>query len=143
MWLVAGAELVQDVPSTATARIRQRSRGNRGKNDVIDASAAASVAARPVTGNPVTAEGLTAVMAVLDERRNNLITHRTRLVNQGIPAARCAVERLMRGDGLVGVRRGKSKRTTIADPAADGPADLVRRQFAALAPDRLWVADIT
>ena len=82
LWLVARGELVQDVPSTATARIRQLSRGNRRKNDVIDASAAASVAALSGDGNPVTAEDLTAVMVVLDERRNNLITHRTRLVNQ-------------------------------------------------------------
>src|SRR6185312_10993044 len=59
------------------------------------------------------------------------------------PAARCAVERLMRADGLVGIRRGKRKRTTIADPAAQRPADLVGRRFGALAPDRLWVADIT
>jgi putative transposase len=65
------------------------------------------------------------------------------LNREGIPAARCAVERLMRQDGLVGVRRGKTKRTTVADPAAQRPADLVQRRFAALAPDRLWVADIT
>jgi putative transposase len=34
-------------------------------------------------------------------------------------------------------------RTTIADPAAARPADLVRRQFSPPAPDRLWVADYT
>jgi putative transposase len=65
------------------------------------------------------------------------------LNREGTPVARCTVERLMRADGLVGVRRGTSKRTTIADPAAQRAADLVQRHFAALAPDRLWVADIT
>jgi putative transposase len=57
--------------------------------------------------------------------------------------ARCTVERLMRELGLVGARRGKRVRTTIGDPAAARPADLVGRQFAPLAPDRLWVTDYT
>jgi putative transposase len=49
----------------------------------------------------------------------------------------------MRASGLVGVRRGKFKRTTIADPTAERPSDLVDRQFVANGPNRLWVADIT
>jgi putative transposase len=61
----------------------------------------------------------------------------------GIPVARCTVERLMGELGLVGVVRGKTKRTTIADPEAERPADLVQRHFAPPAPDRLWVADLT
>jgi transposase len=44
-WLLARGEVVADVPSTATARVRELSRGRR-KNDVIDAAAAASVASR-------------------------------------------------------------------------------------------------
>jgi len=39
--------------------------------------------------------------------------------------------------------RGKPARTTIADDSADRPRDLVDRQFAAAAPNRLWVADLT
>jgi putative transposase len=39
--------------------------------------------------------------------------------------------------------RGKVKRTTIADPAAERARDLVNRNFAPSAPDRLWVTDIT
>lgn len=65
------------------------------------------------------------------------------LNREGIAVARCTVERLMRSAGLVGVRKGKRKRTTQADPAADRPADLVGRKFDVFAPDRLWVADIT
>jgi putative transposase len=59
------------------------------------------------------------------------------------PIARCTVERLMSELGLRGAVRGKTKRTTIADAAAKRPGDLVGRQFAPLAPDRLWVADFT
>jgi transposase len=81
-WLVARGEAVDDVPSTATARVRELSRGGRRKNDVIDAAAAASVAALQGDANPVVAEDLTTVLALLDERRNNVITQRTRLVNQ-------------------------------------------------------------
>jgi putative transposase len=61
----------------------------------------------------------------------------------GHEVARCTVERLMAVLGLQGARRGKVKRTTIADPAARRAKDLVRRQFAPLAPNRLWVADFT
>ena len=59
------------------------------------------------------------------------------------PVARCTGERLMGELGLRGAVRGKVKRTTIADPAARRPGDLVGRKFAPLAPDRLWVADFT
>ena len=65
------------------------------------------------------------------------------LNREGISVARCTIERLMRAAGLTGVVRGKVKRTTIADPAAIRPGDLVKRNFAPLEPNRLWVADIT
>jgi putative transposase len=65
------------------------------------------------------------------------------LHREGIPAARCTVERLMAAAGLRGVHRGGATRTTLRDPAADRPADLVRRDFTATRPDRLWVADLT
>jgi putative transposase len=65
------------------------------------------------------------------------------LNREGIPAARCTVERLMRELGLAGARRGKRRRTTVPDPSAARPADLVQRRFSPAAPDRLWVADFT
>ena len=66
------------------------------------------------------------------------------LNDEGIRVARCTVERLMREMGLVGNRRGKTWTvTTIGDDRLDRPADLVERSFAAPAPNRLWVADIT
>ena len=45
LWLLAPGEVVLDIPTTATARVREQSRGDRRKNDRIDAAAAASVAA--------------------------------------------------------------------------------------------------
>ena len=65
------------------------------------------------------------------------------LHREGVPAARCTVERLMRATGLTGAVRGKPKRTTVADETAARPADLVQRQFGADAMNRLWVADLT
>jgi transposase InsO family protein len=66
------------------------------------------------------------------------------LVREGCEVARCTVERLMDGMGLRGVVRGCAfKRTTIADEAAQRPADLVERSFTAEQPNRLWVADLT
>ena len=66
------------------------------------------------------------------------------LNREGIAAARCTVERLMRKLGLRGVRRGGYKvRTTRSDPSQDRPEDLVNRDFAPDAPDRLWVVDFT
>lgn len=65
------------------------------------------------------------------------------LNREGIEVARCTVERLMAELGLAGAVRGKAKKTTIADPTAARPADLVQRRFGPPAPNRLWVADLT
>lgn len=64
------------------------------------------------------------------------------LKREGIAVARCTVERLMRELGLRGVVRGKTWKTTQPGTGAR-PADLVDRQFQVLAPNRLWVADLT
>jgi transposase len=81
-WLLARGEQVVDVPSTATARVRQLSRGGGRKNDQIDAAAAACVAALQGEGRPLAAEGITDALALLDESRMNLAQGRVRLVNQ-------------------------------------------------------------
>jgi putative transposase len=54
------------------------------------------------------------------------------LRGQGIPVARCTVERIRRKVG-----------TTVADPAATRAPDLVGRRFRVEAPNRLLVADFT
>jgi putative transposase len=62
----------------------------------------------------------------------------------GIRCSRKRVARLMRKAGLKGCLRGRRrKRTTRRDGSAMPAADLVRRNFASVAPNRLWVADIT
>ncbi|MFF9410785.1 IS3 family transposase [Streptomyces anandii] len=61
----------------------------------------------------------------------------------GVPVARCTVERLMRELGLEGVIRGQRRRTTVPEPSAPRPPDLVDRDFTASRPDQLWVADMT
>jgi len=65
------------------------------------------------------------------------------LLREGRQVARCTVERLMRQLGIVGAVRGRTRRATIADPAAERAPDLVKRNFSAPAPNRLWVADFT
>jgi transposase InsO family protein len=59
---------------------------------------------------------------------------------EGVPVARCTVERLMRAEGLRGIPREKTRRTTIGEGAeTERPADLVERKFVAAAPNQLWV----
>ena len=61
----------------------------------------------------------------------------------GAPVSHRQVERLMRTDGLRGVRRGKQFVTTKPDESAARPPDRVDRDFTASAPNRLWVVDFT
>jgi putative transposase len=87
-----------------------------------------------------------AIRRVWDEHRRVYGADKVwaQLKRDGIPVARCTVERLMRRLGLRGVVRGKTGvRTTVADEASSRPLDLVARQFRAPAPNRLWVADLT
>jgi hypothetical protein len=66
------------------------------------------------------------------------------LNRQGTEVARCTVERLMKAEGLRGIPREKTRKTTIGDGAeTERPADLVERKFLATAPNQLWVADLT
>jgi putative transposase len=65
------------------------------------------------------------------------------LGREGVEAARCTVERLMRQMGLRGAVRGRAfKVTTVANEAMPRPLDLVEREFYATKPNQLWVADI-
>lgn len=60
----------------------------------------------------------------------------------GTRCSRKRVERLMRKAGLQGRMRGKRKGTTRRGKRAPA-GDLVKRNFAAAEPDRVWAADIT
>ena len=66
------------------------------------------------------------------------------LNREGQAVARCTVERLMRAEGLRGIMRDKTRKTTHTNGAeTERPADLVKRRFVATAPNQLWVADLT
>jgi putative transposase len=66
------------------------------------------------------------------------------LNRENVEVAHCTVRRLMMSEGLSGARRGRQfKLTTITDEHQHRPSDLVDRQFVAIAPNRLWVADLT
>ena len=57
------------------------------------------------------------------------------LNREGIPVARCTVERLMRTAGLRGITRAKGPRTTVPGSGPDIRPDLVDRAFTATGPD--------
>jgi putative transposase len=65
------------------------------------------------------------------------------LRREGVTVGRDQVGRLMAELGIAGMVRGKSKRTTKADPSAVRAPDLVKRHFTATEPDRLWLSDFT
>jgi transposase InsO family protein len=64
------------------------------------------------------------------------------LRREGRVVARCTVTRLFAALGLRGVVRGRRVRTTIPEPLAQRPQDLVQRNFTATRPDQLWVSDL-
>ena len=67
------------------------------------------------------------------------------LLRQGFRVARKRVARLMRAAGLRGKTPRRWRRTTVPDPAATVPLDLVRRDFAvdAATINTRWCGDIT
>ena len=96
------------------------------------------------------------------ERENATLTEQIRKIHQrsretygyprvhaelrasGVRCNRKRVAKLMRKDGLGGCMRGRRrKHTTRQDPLAIPAPDLVERNFAAMAPNKLWTADIT
>ena len=92
-------------------------------------------------------ERLLAVIERVHERNYGAYGYRKTwlaLRRAGEDVGRDRVKRLMRAHGIQGAkRRGKPWRTTVADPAAQRPPDLVDRDFSADRPDQLWVADFT
>ena len=65
------------------------------------------------------------------------------LAEAGVAVGRKRVARVMRAAGIAGVSRRRGPRTTRRDVQARPAPDRVERHFAADAPNRLWVADIT
>lgn len=86
------------------------------------------------------------IMAIHAHRRMRVYGIRkihAELNRNGVPVARCTVERLCRELGVRGTVRGRYPRTTKPSLETNRPGDLVRRDFTATAPNRLWVADLT
>ncbi|WP_235201320.1 IS3 family transposase [Microbacterium sp. CH12i] len=61
----------------------------------------------------------------------------------GIDIGRDQTGRLMRAAGIEGATRTKRVKTTRSDPTSARHPDLVKREFTATAPNRLWVTDLT
>jgi putative transposase len=101
---------------------------------------------RPPSDREIRDEQLIADLCTIHERNYSVYgvkkMHRA-MKRRGYHLGREQTRRLMKKAGLRGVQRGKPVFTTIADPDAPTPADLVDRQFKPAAPNRLWVADIT
>ena len=62
---------------------------------------------------------------------------------RGVHCSRKRVARLMREAGIQGISRRKTLGCTRRNPKDPLAPDLVQREFAVEAPNRLWVADIT
>lgn len=77
-----GGKPSKEVRTTATARVRERSRGRGGKSDALDAAAAAGIAAFQGDAAQLQPAEVTVVLALWEERPSNLVGQRTRSVNQ-------------------------------------------------------------
>lgn len=80
--LAAAGEVVVDVPPKLSARVRVLSTGNARKNDGLDALATALAAWRNERLPTVDPEAGTEVLRLLSERRGDLVTERTRMLNR-------------------------------------------------------------
>ncbi|MFI1184661.1 IS110 family transposase, partial [Streptomyces sp. NPDC020799] len=134
-WLLARGEEVVDVPPSATARVRQLSRGAGRKNDRIDAAAAACVAALQGDARPVLPESSTDALALLDERRSNLAQARVRAVNQ----LHALLRALLPGGAPRDLSAAKAEQL-LESVVPAGPAEITRRTLAAdlVAEVRTW-----
>jgi putative transposase len=123
-----GVELVCRTLGVSASAYYQRASGERSARAVEDQRLTAKI--RKVFAENYECYGVRRIHAAL--------------LRDGEQVGRDRVARLMRAAGIRGAkRRGKPWRTTIGDPAAQKRPDLVQRDFAAVAPDRLWVGDFT
>jgi putative transposase len=104
-------------------------------------------AARPPSSRAVADARLSARIAVLHKQRRGVYGSpriwADLVFGDGERIGRKRVERLMRQAGLSGLITKKYKATTVRVPGVRVTDDLLDRDFAAAAPNRCWVADIT
>ena len=101
---------------------------------------------RPLSARARADQGLSQRIREIHERsRGTYGTPRIRaeLRDAGVACSRKRVARLLRQAGLQGCHRRTGPRIARRRPDTPAAPDLVRREFAATSPDRLWVADIT
>lgn len=133
-----------------------RHKDEHGVQPICDALAETSAAiapssyyaakSRPPSSRSVRDAELTAAITTMYEENYHVYGARKmwkEMGRAGHQVARCTIERLMRAEGLKGVQRAKSPRTTRPKAETERPADLVERKFVAERPNQLWVADIT
>jgi transposase len=80
--LAAAGEHVVDVPSTLSARARMLATGGNRKTDAADALHVAQVALFRADLRQVCSEDQTTILRLLTERRDDLVSERTRLLNR-------------------------------------------------------------
>lgn len=124
-WLIQAGETVVDIPSTATARVRELSRGGRRKTDRIDAAAAACVAFTQADYRPVEADGDRAILRLLDERRSDVANQHSRVLNQ----LHAVLRELLPG-GVSVSQRVEQIRSIVVAHMPTTPADAVRKTIA-------------
>ncbi|WP_045824563.1 IS110 family transposase [Williamsia herbipolensis] len=124
-WLIQAGETVVDVPSTATARVRELSRGGRRKTDRIDAAAAACVAFTQADYRPVEADGDRAIIRLLDERRTDVANQHSRVINQ----LHAVLRELLPG-GVATNQRVEQIRHIVVTHQPATPADEMRKTVA-------------
>ncbi len=104
-------------------------------------------ARRPASPRAVEDSRLTDRIAVLHKQRRGVYGSpriwADLVLDDGEKIGRKRVERLMAKAGLSGLITKKYKTTTVRVPGVRVAEDLLDRDFAAGAPDRCWVADIT
>lgn len=83
-----------------------------------------------------------AIHAESEERLGSPMIRR-HLRRDGIHVSKRRVERIMRGAGLCGTKRGRHKTTTRSNPTHPVAPNVLERDFAATRPDQRWVTDIT
>jgi len=104
-------------------------------------------AVRPPSARALEDRRLTARIRVLHQKRRKVYGSpriwSDLVLDDGERIGRKRVERLMRQAGLSGLIVKKYKNTTVCVPGVRVAEDLLDRDFAAGAPNRCWVADIT
>ena len=95
---------------------------------------------RPPSDREIRDEQLIADLRALHQKNYSVygvLKMHQAMKRQGWVLGREQTRRLMKKAGLRGAQRGKPVYTTLTDPAAARPADLVNRQFTASLPNRL------